>query len=79
MPAGKADRYLDLRGLVCPYPTLNTRLTLDDMAVGEVLEVISDYYPARQTIPRLMRDLGFPCEFREDEPNEYHFVIHKSH
>ncbi len=79
MPTGKSDRYLDLRGLVCPYPTLNTRLTLEDMTVGEVLEVISDYYPTHQTIPNLMRVLGFPCQVNQDERNEYRFIIHKTH
>ena len=47
---------------MCPYPTLEPRLALNEMAVGEVLEVVTDYYLARQTIPQLMRELGYSYE-----------------
>ena len=73
----KVDRFLDLRGKVCPYPTLDTLLTLDAMSAGEVLEVISDYYPARQTIPDLVHDLGYPSELRQDNQNEFRIIIRK--
>jgi sulfurtransferase TusA-like protein len=46
-------RRLDLRGHVCPGPTVDTRLTLKEMAPGEVLEVVTDYYPARTLGGRL--------------------------
>lgn len=78
MKTTKIDRRLDLRGKVCPYPTLDTRLTLNEMAAGEVLEVISDYYPARHTIPYLMQDLGYTFELIDDEPPIFRFVIQKS-
>jgi TusA-related sulfurtransferase len=61
----KISRTMDLRGQVCPGPTVDTRLALKELAVGEVLEVVLDYYPARQTIPDLMNDLRFPCELVE--------------
>jgi TusA-related sulfurtransferase len=63
--ARKISRTLDLRGQVCPGPTVDTRLTLKELAAGEVLEVVLDYYPARQTIPDLMGELRFPCELEE--------------
>ena len=47
MPEEKADLRLDLIGKVCPYPTVKTNGTLKKMAAGEVLEVITDYYPER--------------------------------
>ncbi len=33
----KIDHQIDLRGKVCPYPTLETRLALKNMAEGEIL------------------------------------------
>ena len=72
------DRRLDLRGKVCPYPTYDTRLTLNEMSVGEVLEVITDYYPARQTIPELMQELGYPCELVDGDKPVFRLVIRKS-
>lgn len=71
-------RLIDLRGKVCPYPTLTTIQTLKEMVAGEVLEVILDYYPARQTIPALMEDLGFPCELEDGDQPIFRFVIQKS-
>ena len=78
MPEEKVDRRLDLRGKVCPYPTLDTRLTLKKMAAGEVLEVITDYYPARQTISDLMRELGYPCKLIDGDKPVFRFVIQKT-
>ena len=60
---------MDVRGEVCPGPTLETMLTVHEMASGEVLEVVTDYYPARQTIPALMAEKGHRCELLDaDQP-----------
>jgi tRNA 2-thiouridine synthesizing protein A len=37
-----ADRLLDCVGLFCPMPILKTRDALKGMAVGQVLEMLSD-------------------------------------
>ena len=74
----KIDLRLDLQGKVCPYLTLETRLALKKMAPGEVLEIIADYYPARQTIPDLMENLGYPYELIDGEKPVFHFIIHKT-
>jgi len=71
-------RRLDLRGQVCPGPTVDTRLMLKEMNPGEVLEVTTDYYPARQTIPSLMADLGYPCELLDSDKPVFRFVIEKT-
>lgn len=44
-------RILDLRGRRCPATTDETLKALKQLQAGEVLEVVSDYYPARSTIP----------------------------
>jgi TusA-related sulfurtransferase len=78
MDMEKADRCLDLRGKVCPYPTLEPRLALNEMIVGEVLEIVTDYYPARQTIPQLMQDLGYAYELLDGDKPVFRFLIRKS-
>ena len=77
MPDEKPDHRLNLRGKVCPYPTLETRLALKKMRTDEVLEVISDYYPARQTIPDLVFKLGYSCELIEGGETDFRIVIRK--
>jgi len=48
------------------------------MNPGEVLEVVTDYYPARQTIPALMSELGYPCERVGGDKEVFRFIIEKS-
>jgi TusA-related sulfurtransferase len=52
-------------------------MTLNEMAAGELLEVVTDYYPAKQTIPALMRELGYPCELIDAEKEVFRFIIQK--
>jgi TusA-related sulfurtransferase len=78
MGVDKIDRHLDLRGKVCPHPTLESTLALNEMATGEVLEVVTDYYPARQTIPQLMRERGYSYELIDGDKPVFRFHIRKS-
>jgi TusA-related sulfurtransferase len=77
MSAEKIDRRLDLCGKVCPGPTFDTRMTLNEMAAGDRLEVMTDYYPAKQTIPMLMQELGYPCELIDGDKPVFRFIIQK--
>ena len=78
MGVEKIDHHLDLRGKVCPYPTCAPRLALNEMAVGEVLEVVTDYYPARQTVLQLMRELGYWSELVAGDKAVFRFLVRKS-
>jgi TusA-related sulfurtransferase len=46
------DRELDIRGEVCPYTFVKTKLALEEMTPGEVLRVLVDYEPATRNVPR---------------------------
>jgi TusA-related sulfurtransferase len=78
MELEKIHRQLDLRGKACPDTTLEPSLALNGMAVGEVLEVVTDYYPARQTIPQLMRERGYSYELIDGDKPVFRFLIQKS-
>ncbi len=47
----KAARRLDARGMTCPMPSVKTALALEDMAPGEVIEVITDDPVSKQDLP----------------------------
>jgi TusA-related sulfurtransferase len=68
---------LDLRGSVCPGPTGDTLAALKDLPVGGKLAVISDYLPARQTIPRLVEQRGCSWEITEDDGKIFRLEIKK--
>jgi TusA-related sulfurtransferase len=49
-------RTIDLKGEVCPYTFMLTKLNLEEMSADEILEVTVDYPPAVENIPRSVRD-----------------------
>jgi TusA-related sulfurtransferase len=58
---------LDVRGSVCPGPTGDTLAALKKLSAGDKLIVITDYLPARQTIPRLVEQRGCSWQITEDD------------
>ena len=53
----KPDRTLDCIGLYCPEPVFKTRIELDEMKVGEVVEVLADDPAAEEDIKTLVKHL----------------------
>jgi TusA-related sulfurtransferase len=53
----KPDKTLDCLGLYCPEPVFRTRTELDEMKVGETLEVIADDPAAEEDIKTLAKHL----------------------
>ncbi len=54
----KVDQELDIRGEVCPFTFVKSKLVLEDMKEGEVLKVIIDYPPSAENVPKSMREEG---------------------
>ena len=66
MERGETPMELDPRGSVCPDPLGDTLAALKKLPVGGKLDVISDYLPARQTIPRLIEQRGCCWQITDD-------------
>lgn len=54
----KADETLDCLGLFCPEPVFKTRMRLDEMEIGETLEITADDPAAKSDIENLAENLG---------------------
>ncbi len=54
----KIDRVLDIKGEICPYTFVKSKLALEEMEDGEVLKVIVDYPPATENVPRSLEKEG---------------------
>ena len=52
------DRTLDIRGQVCPLTFVRSKLAIEKMALGEVLEIVVDHQPAAVNVPRSMEHEG---------------------
>ncbi|MBC7091392.1 MAG: sulfurtransferase TusA family protein [Nitrososphaeria archaeon] len=60
---------LDLKGTVCPYPVLYTKMTLEKLKAGEILQVVIDNPPSLETVPASVKASGNEVlEIREIEP-----------
>jgi TusA-related sulfurtransferase len=68
---------LDVRGSVCPGPTGDTLAALKKLSAGDKLTVITDYLPARQTIPRLVEQRGCSWQITEDDGKTFRLEIVK--
>ncbi len=49
---------LDLRGEVCPYTFVKTKLKLEELESGEELTVTFDHAPAVENVPRSLKNEG---------------------
>jgi TusA-related sulfurtransferase len=73
----KADRTLDCVGLYCPEPVFKTRMELDELKVGETLEVVADDPAAESDIKSLVKNLEQELVSVTKKGNEVHIVIRK--
>jgi len=58
MPEVKADRIIDIRGEICPYTFVKSKLALEELQSGQVLEIVLDHDPAVENVPRSMEADG---------------------
>ena len=52
------DQTLDLRGVACPMNWVQTKLQLEEMEAGQLLEVIIDDGEAVRNVPRSVKAEG---------------------
>ncbi len=55
---GRVAKLLDLRGEVCPYTFVKSKLVMEEMVIGEVLEVVLDFPPAVKNVAKSMEMEG---------------------
>ena len=74
----ETDQTLDIRGEVCPYTYVKTRLALEEMEPGQVLRVRVDYEPATRSVPRSVQIHGDEVVSMAEGPaGEWELVIRK--
>lgn len=49
---------LDLRGEVCPFTFVRTKLALEGLPMGGTLSVVVDHEPAARNVPRSAKEWG---------------------
>lgn len=54
----KPDKTINIKGLICPYTFVKSKIAIENMEVGQVLEILLDYEEASRSIPKSMEDHG---------------------
>ncbi len=76
-PPQTADEVLDARGLSCPMPLLKTKLSLQQLDTGSVLQVLASDAGSNRDIPAYLAQTSHALLDQQEIAGEFHFVIKK--
>ena len=71
------DAELDLRGIICPYNFVKTKLRLDRMEAGEVLAVLLDDGEPIRNVPQSVTNEGHTVVSQQSLSDCYRVMIRK--
>lgn len=74
-----SDKKLDLRGVSCPLNFVKTKLKLEEMQPGQILEIILDDGESIRNVPRSVKEEGHQIikVVQLDEENIFKLYIKK--
>ena len=72
------ENILDVRGTICPYPQLKTKIALDKMGPGETLKILLNDRESANNIRIIIDQLGDTVLETTDEGEEITILIQKS-
>ncbi len=75
--AKQPKRTLDCIGLYCPQPLFQARENMDNINVGEILEVLADDPAAEEDIKRFAKRTGHQIILFEKKGDIFRFFIKK--
>ena len=70
----KVDKKLDIRGEVCPYTLVKSKLGIESIELGQTIEIILDYPEAADSIPKAMLNYGHSV-LKTEKINSKEWVI----
>ena len=74
---GHPDAELDLRGVICPYNFVKTKLKLEMMEQGQVLSVLLDDGDPIRNVPRSVSNEGHTILSQDRIEGSYRVVIRR--
>jgi TusA-related sulfurtransferase len=75
--AVQPDAELDLRGVICPYNFVKTKLKLETMEEGQILSVILDAGDPIRNVPVSVRNEGHEVLSQEPLDSSYRVIIRR--
>lgn len=74
----KADATIDCYGLLCPMPIVETNKKVNEMEVGQVLEILSTDQGIKEDMPAWCAVTGNEFLEVEEDGNELHVFVRKT-
>lgn len=72
-----SDAELDLRGVICPYNFVKTKLKLETMETGQILSVLLDDGDPIRNVPRSVENEGHTVLAQERLDKVYRVFIRR--
>ena len=70
----KIDKKLDIRGEVCPYTLVKSKLGVETIEVGQIIEILLDYPEASESIPKAMLNYGHSV-LKAEKINDKEWIV----
>ena len=75
----KANKFIDITDVVCPITFVKTKVMLEDMEDGQILEVRLNGGEPVQNVPRSLKDEGHKVlQLEENDDGTYVLLVKKS-
>ena len=75
----KAAHELNLKGEVCPYTFIKSKLKIEEIEAGEVLKIVIDYEPSAVNVPRSLEHEGHRViRVEKISAGEWEILVEKS-
>jgi len=74
----RPDEELDLRGVICPYNFVKTKLKLETMEQGQILSVILDAGDPIRNVPQSVSNEGHTVLSQEPINQSYRVIIRRN-
>jgi tRNA 2-thiouridine synthesizing protein A len=69
---------IDIRGEVCPYTLVKSKLAIEEIERGDVLEIILDHKPAVENVPRALEAEGHKVlKVEQISDRDYRILVEK--
>ncbi|MBI5454871.1 MAG: sulfurtransferase TusA family protein [Deltaproteobacteria bacterium] len=73
----KSNAQLDLRGVMCPINFVKTKLKLETLEAGEVLELVLDSGEPIQNVPKSIKEEGHKILEVKKEGDHFRLKVQK--
>jgi tRNA 2-thiouridine synthesizing protein A len=77
MPEKKVDKIVDLKGLLCPMPTVIAKKAIECLEKNEILELLANDSTTRESLPLLCKEIGCTLIEQSEDEGVLRFLIRK--